>query len=312
MKSRTIVCGFASALVLVTLLCSCAFGQQKIAETGKAPIYFTSQVRSKGQNTLTIKAAVPPGAVCAKPPSDSDLQTFGHFDQMSAQEAASLNLQFGGVGVGGTFTGQSQAIVYRQGKTFTCPSTDGKYNIVYGSEWDSAVAVSQDSLSGKGSFATIAANVQINGSTASYDYIAKGYTNTSAWEAANAKVLLDVGSGLTVTSYGTFATDFATVSTSSSGLNPISPPQPIGYAPVGTADLLQSLAKGYALMFIAKGEGCQSAESAFPVKEAWVDSTMRSVYLQMSFGKSDCDAKADASEQAVAAQLLTGIDIEKP
>jgi hypothetical protein len=311
MKSITIPSKMLICSGFLMLSCACAFGQ--------APTYMKSQVRSSNDSHLAAMAALPSGAaapsgpVCASPPSASDLQPFGHFSQMSAQDAASLNLQFGGLGGSVNFTGQSQVIVWRQGKTFTCPSTDGKYNVIYGAEWDSAIAISQDSLTGKASFATIAANVQINNSSTTYDYVAAGYTTTSNWETANGKILQDISTnGLSVTNYATFDTDFGLTLTAASAMTPVDPPKPIGYAPIGVTDAAQSLAKGYAIMFIAKGQGCLDAKAAFPISEPWVEAIMRSVYLEMSSGKSDCDAKADPSEQPIAIQLLTGVNIKKP
>jgi hypothetical protein len=299
------------------LTCTCAPAQQKDTNNVRtAPAYVRSQPRSDKKShllALTVPAGGSPGPVCANTPVAADLKPFGHFAQMSVQDAASLNLSFGPFDGSGSWSQQSQVIVWRQGKIFTCPSTDGKYNVVYGAEWDSAIAISQTSLTGKASFATIAANVQLNNSSTTYDYVGAGYTNTTAWETANGTLLKDISTnGLSVTNYSTFDTDFGATLTAANAMTPVDPPRVIGYAPIGTADVSQSLAKGYAIMFIAKGRGCQDAEDAFPIKEAWVDSTIRSVYLQMSNGKSDCDGKADPNEQAIAAQLLNGIDIEKP
>jgi len=320
MKAKIIVRGLLVSVGVVTLPCACAFGQQNTSVIARtAPTYVKSQVRSGARSHIGAMAAMaaapsaPSGPVCASAPAASQLQPFGHFSQMSAEDAASLNLQFGGAGGSVSFSGQSQVIVWRQGKTFTCPSTDGKYNVVYGAEWDSAIAISQTSLTGKASFATIAANVQINNSSTTYDYVAAGYTTTAAWETANGKILQDISTnGLSVTNYATFDNDFGSTLTAASAMTPVDPPQPIGYAPIGTTDAAQSLAKGYAIMFIASGRGCKDAEDAFPIQESWVDATMRSVYLEMSNQKSDCDGKADPNEQAIAGQLLTGINIKKP
>jgi hypothetical protein len=298
---------------LVLLFCACASGQQGILNnSGTAPTYVSNQVRLKDSHRVSI-AKLPAGPVCANPPLASDLRPFGHFAQMSVEDAASLNLQFGGFGLSVEGSKKFQAVVWRQGRTYVCSSTDGKYNVVYGSEWDSAIAISQTSLTAKASFATIAANVQINNSSTSYDYVAAGYATTSDWETANGKLLQDISTdGLSVTNYATFYSDFGKTLTAASAMQPADPPKVIGYAPIGTTDLSQSLAKGYAVMFIAKGRGCRDAEADFPSKEPWVGPTMRGVYLQLSNGKSDCDAKADPNERAIATQLLSGIDIEKP
>jgi hypothetical protein len=243
-------------------------------------------------------------------PTKANLRPFGYFSEISTTDAASLNLTFVG---GASFSEQSQVMVWRQGSTWTCPSTDGKYTLTYGGEWDAAVAISQTSLSGKVGFATIAANAQINNSSTSFDYVAAGYTNFDTWQGANATLFKDVSTnGLTVDNFSKFNADFGAMVDAAKTMTVVDPPPLIGYAPAGTADLSRDLAAGYAIMFIAKGQSCTDAVKAFPVKDAWVDPAIRTVYTQLSAGKSDCDPKADPAEQAVAAQLLSGITIKRP
>jgi hypothetical protein len=286
--------------------------KQATTATATAPAYLRTHSRKAQVHILDNQPAIA-SPVCQTPPTAADLKPFGHFAQLSVQDAASLQLSFGPFSGSGDWSQQSQVIVWRQGKTATCMSTDGKYNVIYGAEWDSAIAVSQNSLSGKATFATIAANVQINNSSTTYDYVASGYTTTSQWETANATILREISTnGLSVTNYSTFDTDFGNTLAAAAAMTPQDPPRVIGYAPIGTADLAQSLAKGYAIMFVAKQQGCLAAEKAFPIKDTWVDSVIRGVYLQLSNTKSDCDATADPGEKGVAAQLLNGIDIEKP
>jgi hypothetical protein len=198
-------------------------------------------------------------------------------------------------------------------QTFTCPSTDGKFTVVYGAEWDSAIAISQESLKGNASFATIAANPEVNGSKTAYDYSAAGYTTTDDWRNANSTQLKSLSTkGLTVDNYSQFDSDFGTATAAATKMVALDPPEVIGYSPVGTTDIEQGLVKGFALMYIAKGRTCDDAKKACPIKGDWVDFTVRGVYLQMSNKKSDCDPKADAGEQAAAAFLLKDIVIKKP
>lgn len=302
--------------ILGLSLCNSTTAQQpkKLESLQVAPNYIRSHARpAQKSHVLSVQLAnvVPP--VCQNPPTASDLKPFGHFAQMSVQDAASLQLSFGPFDGSGSWSQQSQVIVWRQGKTFTCPSTDGKYNVVYGAEWDSAIAISQSSLTGKATFATIAANVQINNSSTTYDYVAAGYTTTTTWEAANSNILKQISTnGLSVTNYAAFDTAFGETLAAASAMVPVDPPRVIGYVPVGTSSLSESLARGYAIMFIAQQRGCDDAKSAFPIKDAWVDPVIRSVYLQLSNGKSDCDGKADPNEKDTALLLLTGINIKKP
>ena len=311
----------AIAPLPTVILSICAFAQTKPSPSQDEPLPFVRTQIVQAETKFSSKAhafevsatSAVNGAVCASPPSITDLHAFGHFQQMSKKDAASLNLSFFGLGAGGNWSDQSQVIVWRQGKTNTCLSTDGKYNLIYGSEWDSGLAIAQNSLTGKVSFATIAASVEINNSSTSYDYAAAGYTATSAWETANSTLLKDISTnGLNVTNYATFNNDFGATLSAAASLAPQDPPKVIGYSPVGVTDLAESLAKGYALMYIANERGCLDAIKAFPIKGGWVKSTISGVYLQLSSGKSDCDAKADPTEAPVARQLLSGIKIEKP
>jgi hypothetical protein len=259
-------------------------------------------------NLPAATLAQPPA--CATPPTPEQLKAFGHFKGMTVKDAANLNLTFGGIQ--GQFSDNSQVVIYRSGKTFTCPSTDGKYLVTYGTEVDGGVAISQISLNGSATFAVIAANAQISNASTSYDYAAVGYTDTSAWDTANSKVIQDMANNLTVPTYDAFSKDWTAALATVPNLSKPATPAVIGYAPIGVAGLAQSLADGYALMFIAEGRGCMDATNAFPVKDSWVDGEIRKVYLQLSNGKSDCSGTADPTEGPIARQLLAGVKIANP
>jgi hypothetical protein len=255
-------------------------------------------------------AATPP--TCSAAPTAAQLKSFGYFRAMSVKDAASLSLSFFGVGAAGQFSDNSEVVVYRAGSQFVCPSTDGNYLVTYGTEVDGGIAISQQSINGNASFATIAANAQISGASTSYDYAATGFDSTTSWDTANGKVLSDVASTLTVGNYATFNTDWSNALATVPTLQKPATPVVIGYAPIGITGLAEDLAAGYALMYIAQGRGCLDAIHAFPTQEAWVDPVVRKVYSQLSNGKSDCDAMADPAEVALARQLLSGIEIKKP
>jgi hypothetical protein len=254
--------------------------------------------------------ATPPS--CAAAPTNEQLKSFGHFKGMSVKDAANLNLSWAGVGVGLKIDNNSQVVVFRSGRSFTCPSSDGKYLVTYGTEVDGGVAISQSSLSGNASFATIAANAQISNASTGYDYSAVGFTNTDAWDSANIKVLEDVSATLTVPTFDQFNKDWNAALETVKNLTKPTTPVVIGYAPAGVTGIAESLATGYALMYIAQGKGCLDAIKGFPTKDDWVEPAIRKVYLQMSNGSSDCDGNADKAEGAIARQLLSGIKIVAP
>jgi hypothetical protein len=255
-------------------------------------------------------ASTPP--TCSNAPTAAQLRSFGNFQAMSVKDAASLSLAFFGASGSAQFSDNSEVVVYRAGSQFVCPSTDGNYLVTYGTEVDGGIAISQQSLSGNASFATIAANAQISGASTSYDYAATGFTDSTTWDTANGRVLSDVASTLTVQNYAAFNTDWSAVLATVPNLQKPTTPVVIGYAPIGITGLAEDLAAGYALMYIAQGRGCEDAVKAFPTQAAWVDPAIRKVYSQLSKGKSDCDGAADPTEAALAHQLLSGIEIKTP
>jgi hypothetical protein len=315
-------------VVLQLVICAFLFCQlpalpQTPANTQNMPLPSVRVVQNGHQAggarvpAAPMKFNLPPAAgssACDNPPTASDLHPFGGFQAMSVKDSASLNLTFVASG-SVSFTDNSQVVVYRLGDTATCPSSDGKYMLTYGNEIDGAVAITQTTLTGSASFATIAANVQINNSNTAYNWSGAGFqadSKLTAWQTDNVKVLQDVSANLTVSNFSTFSTDWNTALNAGAALTTNTTPRVIAYAPVGISGLAEDLASGYALMFIAQGRGCLDAVAAFPTKSSSVEAAIRKVYSQLSAGKSDCDANADPTEQSLAHQLLNGVKIDNP
>jgi hypothetical protein len=258
-------------------------------------------------------AFLPQGTQCAAVPDASSLTSFDYFTETDLQDAAGLNLSFAGIGANGAYSKTSDVVAFRAGQTAECPSTDGKFTLVYGAEWDAGMVISQDSISGKASFASLAANATISGSSDSFDFSSSGFKDPTAINAASAKMSSDVfANGLTVTNFGTFATDFTTGVTAVAQATPITPLVLIGYRPTGTADVTNAVLLVYALPYIAQGRGCLDAINSYPVKSMPnIDAEVRAAYLALSGGVSDCSA-SDPSMQALANQYLTGMRIAPP
>jgi len=261
---------------------------------------------------LDLPKVAPPANLpaCAQVPDASQLKSFGFFSAMSAKDTATLNLTFPIATGSGNFSLDSQVVIWRMGQSAECPSTDGKYTLVYGSEWDAGIIISQTNISGNATFAVVAANATINRTAVSFNFSTAGYTDDSDLRAANSKLFTDVSAnGLDVTNFNMFQTDFTAAVGKGSAATTKMPLVMIGYRlNQGTDDILRSLEGVYALPFIALGRGCLDAVKAYPNPDSGVDSAIRATYSTMSGGKTDCDA-SDAGMQGLAKQLLGKIQI---
>jgi hypothetical protein len=253
-----------------------------------------------------------PTPVCAATPSVNQLKAFGYFASSDLDAAASLSLSFGMFAGSGDFKKSSQVVVFRTGQSFECPSTDGKYTVIYGTEFDSGVLIDQDSIAGKANFATVAANVTINNSNTEFSYSSAGFQDDMPMRTAGGKVAADMSAnGLSVQTFKDFNTDFTSAIASASAGKSIDPPLVIGWRPIATDDVTKALAQVFALGYIAEGKGCLEAIRDYPIKSANVDPQIRSTYKALSSGAADCDA-SDKNMQSMAKQLLGGQRISLP
>lgn len=263
---------------------------------------------------LNLPAVAPaaPTPVCAAAPVVGQLKGFGFYASTDAQDAASLNLSFGGFGGSGNFTKTSQVVAYRTGQTFECTSTDGKFTVVYGSEFDSGVEIDQQDIAGKASFAVVAANVTINNSNTQFSLSTSGFQDDSAIRAAGGKMAIDViNNGLSVLSFKDFNTDFGATINLATAAKVQDPPIVVGWRPVATGDVAMALAQVYALGYIAEGRGCEDAVKDFPIKTPDAEPAIRSTYSALSEGTTQCSA-SDTNMQSMAKQLLSGQRIKLP
>jgi hypothetical protein len=300
----------AQLLALVIVSASASFAQLPFVRAN----HVTHLWDARTIQPLNLPAVAPaaPTPVCVAAPAVGQLRAFGFYVSTDAQDAASLNLTFGIGNGGGNFTKTSQVVAYRTGQTFECPSTDGKYTVVYGSEFDSGVEIDQQDIAGKASFAVVAANVTINNSNTQFSFSASGFQDDSPIRTAGAKMAGDViNNGLSVLSFKDFNTDFGGAINAAATAKVQDPPIVIGWRPVATGDVAKALAQVYALGYIVEGRGCEDAIKDFPLKTPDAEPAIRSAYSALSAGTTDCDA-SDTSMQSMAKQLLSGQRIKLP
>lgn len=269
---------------------------------------------STSAEPLDLPAPPPasPNPVCTNTPPVNQLKSFGYFASTDFEGAASLNLTFPLGGGSGDFKKSSQAVVFRTGQTFECQSTDGKYTVIYGTEFDSGVLINQDSIAGKANFATVAANVTINNSNTEFSYSSSGFKDDGDIRTAGGKIASDMSTnGLSVQTFKDFNTDFTGAITAASAAKSQDPPVVIGWRPIAEDDVAKALAQVYALGYIARGRGCSDAINSFPLKFSGAEPAIRSTYKTLSSGATDCDA-SDKNMQALAKQLLSGQRISLP
>jgi hypothetical protein len=285
-------------LRLLSLFCSflistvCAAGAYTPA--GKGP-------------TSTDKGVTPPQCKAADIPTWNQLKTKKfetHMQIMTASQAASLNITWGG-SASGSYNADQLLAVSDTSRAAQCQAADGKTAVYYGQAIRTIVAMNDYTVKGSASIAIVAATATATGKTNSVDLYEIGFGDPQLdVKLVAAKHTLG-GSGIQIENYQDFIKAYEAAEAYAAAIqNPGI--DVIGYDfPVSMNDYREMLADVWAIQNIAQGYGCPDAIKNFKEKDQLYQNDIRNTYEQVAGG-----CVVDAVGRAKAQQVLNGLKIK--
>jgi hypothetical protein len=259
-------------------------------------------------------AALTPGAgaakyQCSSPPTDPSKVSNTSYT-LETDQAVQLGINY--VGTGNLEVDRKMKVFVREyAKYDTCESADGKATSRYGAVWRATVLIDQTDASGKINFAMVAASATLKNVSVEVSITHEGFAaaDREAIDLASAAAMDATAQGLNVSSFVKFSEQVEKAVRAAMKAKTATPLRYLGYQLHDSDQLLESVARTFALAYIARGAGCLEPIADFPVKSPKIEAAIRETYSALS--SKPCDA-SDKTTQLAAQQLLGGIKVKLP
>ena len=234
-------------------------------------------------------------------------KTENYFYTLETEQAAKLGINYIGT-FNSEITKKMKVYVREYAKYSSSESTDGKASLRFGAMWRATVLVDQTDATGNVNFAVVAASATLKNLAVQVSITHQGFDKTDqvGIDRASQLAMDATKDGLNVSSFAKFTDAVEKAIKAVISAKAASPLECIGVKLYETDQLLDSVARTFALSYIAKGYGCVDAIDAFPVKNDRIDRIIRGTYEAVS--QKDGDA-SDPMAQLKARQLIEGVRI---
>lgn len=229
---------------------------------------------------------------------------------LETDQALQLGISY--VGTGNLDVDKKMKVFVREyAKYDTCESTDGKATLRYGAVWRARVLIDQTDASGKINFAMVAASATLKNLSVQVSITHEGFAaeDQQAIDLASAAAMDATANGLNVSSFVKFSEQVENAVKAAMKAKVMAPLHYLGYQLHESDQLLESVARTFALSYIARGAGCLQPIADFPVKNPNIEKVIRETYDALS--NKPCDA-GDKVAQLTAQRLLGGIKLRLP
>lgn len=266
-----------------------------------------------GDRRRQAKTAAPGAAAikfrCASPPTDTPKVSNTSYT-LETDQAVQLGISY--VGTGNLDVDRKMKVFVREyAKYDTCESTDGKATVKYGAVWRATVLIDQTDATGKVNFAVVAASATLKNLSVQVSIEHDGFAEEErpAIDEAGAKAMDATANGLNVSSFVKFSEQVEKAVRAAMKAKVKTPLQPIAFQLHDADQLQESVARTFALAYIARGRGCLDPIADFPVKSPRIEAVIRETYDALS--STPCEA-GDKIVQLQAERLLAGIKVKLP
>ena len=291
-----------------------------VLRNGKLYFSIPSNAQPAGhtKNKLLFDVSAAGNQCTAIPKATDATMTDDSLFSMTSDVAASLSitLPFGGGGGNGS---SNQSVFMRQFKRYTTCTTPNGDILEYGQAIRASVLYDTTDVKANASFSFIVAQATINNQTTQIEVSNTGFTDAKVTSARATAIASLTGGALTIDNYGIFMTnlnsalsqaDQTTVSVTGGARDGMAPAlQLVGREIlVVDTDLSDSLAKAFALYYIANGYGCVQAQQDFSKTDTRAQDIVKAVYTSLT---KACGAPS-AIDKATAQSMLRGMKIGTP
>jgi hypothetical protein len=216
------------------------------------------------------------------------------------------------LGTGNLDVDKKMKVFVRQyAKYGECESTDGKATLRYGASWCATVVIDEADASGKVNFAIVAASATLKSLSVQVSITHSGFApdDRLAIDQASQAAMEATAAGLNVSSFVKFSEQVEKAVQAAMKAKVVAPLHYLGYELHKSDELLDSVARTFALSYIARGVGCLESIADFPVKNPRTEKVIRDTYVSLS--STPCSAE-DKTTQLAAQRLLGGIKVGLP
>jgi hypothetical protein len=227
------------------------------------------------------------------------------YTTMDTEVAAQLKITY--IGTGSASVDRKMKVFMREFRKYAdCELSNGKGTVRYGAVLRATVLIDEDDVKSEVNFPMVAASATLKHHTAQVHISAAGFDPVEqiGIDDAGQKAMAATKGGLNVS---TFA-DFADLLEKAIGLaikaKVALPLTRIGFEPRQSPELIESVARAFAVSCAAEGRGADDAIAAFPKRDASIEQAIRDVYDKLEAQDPD-----PSMVRMKAQNLIEGIQV---